>query len=120
MFTERYRPGGSAHDVTFVTAAEEKTLSVPGLSIGELIGVAETFCVDYVNRYGGSIDYIHNDETALDMGRKPGRAAILLPKMEKDELFPSVVRSGPFPKKSFSIGRAEEKRYYLECRKIIK
>ena len=52
------------------------------------------------------------------MGRRSDGAAILLPRMEKDELFPSIVRSGPFPKKSFSIGRAEDKRYYLECRKI--
>ena len=118
VFTERYRPGGVSHDITLVTAAGEETVAVPGLSIGELIGAAESFCVKYVCAHGGSIDYIHNDETAMDMGRKPGQAALLLPKMEKDELFSSVVRSGPFPKKSFSIGRAEEKRYYLECRKI--
>jgi len=42
----------------------------------------------------------------------------LLPKMEKSELFPSIVSSGPFPKKSFSIGHAQDKRYYLECRCI--
>ena len=52
------------------------------------------------------------------MGRKPNQAALLLPKMAKDELFPSVTRSGPFPKTSFSIGLAQDKRYYLECRKI--
>ena len=38
--------------------------------------------------------------------------------MEKGELFPSIIRSGPFSKKSFSIGHAEDKRYYLECRRI--
>ena len=43
---------------------------------------------------------------------------MLLPKMEKDELFPSIIHSGPFPKKSFSIGHAQDKRYYLECRRI--
>ena len=52
------------------------------------------------------------------MGRRPGGAAIMLPKMRKSELFTSIIRSGPFPKKSFSIGHAEDKRYYLECRKI--
>ena len=40
------------------------------------------------------------------------------PKMSKDELFSSVIKSGPFPKKSFSIGVGPDKRYYLECRKI--
>ena len=43
---------------------------------------------------------------------------ILMPRMEKEELFTSVLRSGPFPKKSFSIGLGADKRYYLECRKL--
>ncbi|MGN1001481.1 MAG: DUF1015 domain-containing protein [Oscillospiraceae bacterium] len=106
------------HSIRLVTAAGERTLSVGGLTIGELIGSAESFCQDYAAARGGKIDYIHNDDTALAMGRRDGCAALLLPKMEKDELFPSIVRSGPFPKKSFSIGHAEDKRYYLECRKI--
>lgn len=118
VFTQRYRDEGERHDVRLVTGAWEATLSVPGLSIGGLIGAAEEFCVDYVNQHGGCIDYIHNDETALTMARQPGHAALLLPRMEKGELFPSVVCSGPFPKKSFSIGLAQDKRYYLECRRI--
>ena len=40
------------------------------------------------------------------------------PNIDKSELFPSVIRSGTFPAKSFSIGPARDKRYYLECRKI--
>ena len=75
-------------------------------------------CQSYIRRCGGKIDYIHNDETAAEMGRRADGAAILLPRMEKGELFPSVIRSGPFPKKSFSIGHAQDKRYYLECRRI--
>ena len=55
---------------------------------------------------------------ALEMAGRSGAAATLLPRMEKGELFPSIIRSGPFPKKSFSIGHAEDKRYYLECRRI--
>ena len=48
----------------------------------------------------------------------PGRAALLMPEMNKRELFPSIITSGVLPKKSFSIGPALDKRYYLECRKI--
>lgn len=47
-----------------------------------------------------------------------GCCGILMPRMEKEELFTSVLRSGPFPKKSFSIGLGADKRYYLECRKL--
>lgn len=109
---------GHCHEVRLVCGGEEETLRVPGLTIGRLIGAAEDFCQDYIAAHGGRVDYIHNDDTAESMGRRNGCAALLLPKMEKEELFPSIIRSGPFPKKSFSIGRAQDKRYYLECRRI--
>ena len=108
----------TCHTLRLVTAAGERELTVRGLTIGQLIGAAEDACQQYLARHGGKIDYIHNDDTAIGMGRRPDGAAILLPRMEKGELFPSIVRSGPFPKKSFSIGHAQDKRYYLECRKI--
>lgn len=111
-------PADTRHVLRLVTAAEERELRVNGLTIGQLIAAAEDVCQAYLKAHGGKVDYIHNDETALEMGRRTDGAAILLPRMEKGELFPSIVRSGPFPKKSFSIGRAEDKRYYLECRKI--
>ncbi|MCD7853062.1 MAG: hypothetical protein LUG15_03675 [Oscillospiraceae bacterium] len=109
---------GAAHTVRLVTAAGEQRVELRGLSIGAVISAAERFCQEYIARHGGRIDYVHNDDTALSLGQKPDSAALLLPKMEKAELFPSIVRSGPFPKKSFSIGKAEDKRYYLECRRI--
>ncbi len=114
----RSRPSDKSHNMRLVVGDEEKEISVSGLTIGELIGKAEEFCQSYMARYGGKIDYIHNDDTAVSMGRRPGCACVLLPRMEKGELFPSIIESGPFPKKSFSIGHAEDKRYYLECRKI--
>lgn len=116
-FASRTAPEGG-HAVRLVTAEGVETLHLAGYSIGELIGAAERFCQDYLSRHGGNLDYIHNDDTALTLGRGPDRAALLLPRMEKAELFPSVARTGPFPKKSFSIGLAHDKRYYLECRKI--
>ena len=117
-FERDFHPGAGLHRVLLVTEADEREVTATGFSIGTLIGMAEEFCQDYIAAHGGSVDYIHNDETAIELGRKAGCAALLLPKMEKNELFPSIVRSGPFPKKSFSIGRAGDKRYYMECRKI--
>jgi len=108
----------TAHTVRLLCAGGEKTVTIRGLTIGQVIGRAEEFCQHYMAAHGGKIDYIHNDDTAIGMGRRPDGAAVLLPKMEKAELFPSIVRSGSFPKKSFSIGHAEDKRYYLECRRI--
>ncbi|MBE6914009.1 MAG: DUF1015 domain-containing protein [Ruminococcaceae bacterium] len=106
------------HEMRILTAAGERSVTVYGMTLGRIIGAAEEFCQKYMAAHGGRIDYIHNDDTAIEMGRRSGGAAILLPKMEKSELFPSIVSSGPFPKKSFSIGHAQDKRYYLECRCI--
>ena len=108
----------SAHTLRLLTAGGAREITVRGLTIGQLIGAAEEVCQRYLAQHGGKIDYIHNDDTAAEMGRRADGAAILLPRMEKSELFPSVVHSGPFPKKSFSIGHAQDKRYYLECRRI--
>ena len=115
------RPGAdvdACHEIRLVRGGDEEALSVRGLTIGRLIAAAEDFCQNYIAAHGGRVDYIHNDDTAESMGRRQGCAALLLPRMEKGELFPSIIRSGPFPKKSFSIGHAEDKRYYLECRRI--
>jgi len=117
-FWAKQSKDGAEHSLRLVTDGREEVVSVTGLMIGELIAKAEIFCQNHMAAHGGRIDYIHNDEAALEMGRRSGAAAILMPTLGKDELFPSIIKSGPFPKKSFSIGHAEDKRYYLECRKI--
>ncbi len=66
------------------------------------------------------IDYIHGDEHLLKVADDNHGIAVFMPKLEKDGLFDYVVRRGALPRKSFSMGHAEDKRYYLECRKIIK
>lgn len=91
--------------------AEDKTL-------GERVAAAESFCRAYIAAHGGYIDYIHGDDTARSFGEKPNCAAVLLPPVEKSGLFLSVLKNGALPKKSFSMGNARDKRYYLECRKI--
>ena len=67
---------------------------------------------------GASIDYVHGDEAAAALGRRAGNTAFLLPAMDKTELFPAVEKLGVLPRKAFSMGEADEKRFYLECRRI--
>ena len=87
-------------------------------TLGERVAAAESFCRAYIAAHGGYIDYIHGDDTARSLGEKPNCAAVLLPPVEKSGLFLSVLKNGALPKKSFSMGNARDKRYYLECRKI--
>ena len=72
----------------------------------------------YVQQYGGNIDYIHGKETAISLAQEKGSVAFILPSIEKNDLFNRIEQEGVLPKKTFSMGNAEEKRYYLECRKI--
>lgn len=90
----------------------------PERTPGERVAAADRFCADYISRFGGRVDYVHDLETARRLGSAPGCAALLLPPISKEELFSSVLRSGPLPKKTFSMGQARDKRYYLECRRI--
>ena len=87
-------------------------------TLGERVAAAESFCRSYIAAHGGTVDYIHGDDTARTLGEKPGCAAVLLPPVEKSGLFLSVLKNGALPKKSFSMGNARDKRYYLECRAI--
>jgi hypothetical protein len=66
------------------------------------------------------IDYIHDDEEVLRLAAGSRKAAgILLPPIQKAWLFETVARTGPLPRKSFSMGHSCEKRFYLECRKLF-
>jgi hypothetical protein len=65
-----------------------------------------------------SIDYIHGKETLIKLSTGENNVGFYLPSMKKSELFPSVIKDGALPRKTFSIGHANEKRFYLEGRKI--
>lgn len=65
------------------------------------------------------IDYIHGDKHLLSVAKEKNAVAVFMPCLEKDGLFDYVVRRGVLPRKSFSMGHAEDKRYYLECRVIL-
>ena len=69
---------------------------------------------------GASIDYIHGADVVRELGSKENNIGLLLPPMQKSAFFRTVVFDGALPRKTFSMGEAHEKRYYLECRKIQK
>ena len=70
---------------------------------------------------GGSaekIDYVHGEEVVFSLGMQPGNIGFYLPCMDKSDLFKTVILDGALPRKTFSMGEAHEKRFYMECRKI--
>ena len=86
---------------------------------GELaIAVLQAFLDEWLAENAGEIDYIHGDEEVTELAQKPDSIGFLLPAMEKHQLFRGVISGGSLPRKTFSMGHAREKRYYLEGRKI--
>lgn len=65
------------------------------------------------------IDYIHGTEAIMELSRREGSLGLLVPPIEAESLFQYVANNGPLPRKIFSLGEAEEKRYYFESRRIV-
>jgi hypothetical protein len=66
----------------------------------------------------GKIDYVHGQDVVATLGAQPGNLGFYLPAMPKSDLFKTVILDGALPRKTFSMGEAIEKRFYMECRQI--
>ena len=88
-------------------------------SKGELaVGILQAFLDTYLETHEGSIDYIHGDDVVKELSSADRTICFLLPGMEKSQLFRGVIADGVLPRKTFSMGHANEKRFYLEGRRI--
>lgn len=109
---------GDGYKLETVTGDKHGALSIGARSIGNFIEKLETFLDSYVQHTGCVIDYIHGEDSVEKLSAKDGAVGFILPAMDKSEFFKTVADGALFPKKSFSIGHAQDKRYYLECREI--
>ncbi len=62
---------------------------------------------------------MHGEEVIDRLGKQPGQVGFYLPGMQKSDLFKTVILDGVLPRKTFSMGEAKEKRFYMESRKIV-
>ena len=103
--------------VKAVYRGKETELSVPENS-ADAIADIQNALDEYAKTTPIVIDYVHGDASVLEAAEREGALAILMPCIAKDGLFDYTVRRGVLPRKSFSMGNAEDKRYYCEARKI--
>ena len=82
------------------------------------VAILQNFLDKYLENHKGQMDYIHGDSALKNLAEKDNTVGFLLPALDKSDLFPYVTESGTLPRKTFSMGHATEKRYYLEARKI--
>jgi len=84
-----------------------------------VVGTVQQFLDQLLKKASASsLDYVHGDEVLKDLCMKPNNMGFLLPAMQKNDFFRTVILDGSLPRKTFSMGDAREKRFYLECRKI--
>lgn len=102
---------------TVIANGKEETITVAHPKHTLAVGTVQDFIDQYIAACGGRVDYIHGEDVTRDLAEK-GAVGIILPTMHKSELFPTVIQEGALPRKTFSMGEACDKRYYLECRKI--
>lgn len=82
------------------------------------VGSLQDFLDQYLAQFGGRIDYIHGEDTVYRLCEQPRTVGFLLPPMKKSDLFLTVLHDGVLPRKTFSMGHAQDKRFYFECRRI--
>jgi len=82
------------------------------------VGSLQLFLDEYLSNNEGRIDYIHGENVTRELGSQKGNVGIILDAMKKEELFKTVILDGALPRKTFSMGHANDKRFYLESRKI--
>lgn len=109
---------GEGHTFRFIHRDGAGVITIPTPSAQLPVGTLQQFLDDFVSVHGGRIDYIHGDDVTCDLAGQPGNIGFLLPAMKKDQLFPTVIFDGVLPRKTFSMGEAHDKRFYLEARKI--
>lgn len=109
---------GKGQRIEYVCASGSGVLTVENPDSGLAVGTLQNFLDSYIKENGGTVDYIHGEQVTKTLGAKPKNIGFLLPAMGKSDLFKGVITDGVLPRKTFSMGNACDKRFYLECRKI--
>jgi len=108
----------SCYNLSWYAQGRSGSIAVAADCVGSMISVLQEFLDGYAEREGARIDYIHGLDSVIKLSNPQRCLGLELPNMEKSDFFATVAERGVFPKKSFSIGHARDKRYYLECRKL--
>lgn len=118
---KRAEPAGNddEHSFCYVDKTGYGMLRVRKPAWGIAVATLQCFLDEFIAQHSEvKIDYIHGIDVTESLGKQEGNLGFLLPDVEKDDLFKGVIVDGVLPRKTFSMGEANEKRYYMECKKI--
>ena len=107
-------------ELTFVSGNARASYRVGNPENPLPVAVLQPFLDEYLHSHPAArIDYVHGAAAVESLCQTPHTIGILLPAIDKSALFPAVRQGGALPRKTFSMGEPDEKRYYMECRKIL-
>ncbi|PLX81436.1 MAG: DUF1015 domain-containing protein [Desulfuromonas sp.] len=110
----------STHRIPVVAGSRFALLEVTSPQFNLTVATLQQFLDDYLATTKARIDYIHGSDVVTELGGKQGNIGFYLPAISKFELFRTIILDGALPRKTFSMGEADEKRFYLECRRIAR
>lgn len=108
--------GGQSFEALFGGVRAVYSIGKPTANL--TVGSLQNFLDKWLSENSGKIDYIHGEDVVERLSKADGSIGLLLPAMTKDELFPTVIKDGALPRKTFSMGHAHDKRFYCEAKRI--
>jgi len=120
MITRVNKQSHSEHSIGLVTAEGIEIAVIQNPASNLPVGTLQAFIDQWLKEgTAGKIDYVHGTDVLMKQGSKPGNCGFYLPSMDKSDLFKTIILDGALPRKTFSMGEAVEKRFYMESRKIV-
>ncbi len=120
-YCEALRGNAKPQTIEFISAGERGTIRIESpiqqLPVGTLQTFIDKFCEKHPE---ATVDYIHDEDSARRIACRENAVGFIFDGMGKDQLFSTVMLDGALPRKTFSMGHARDKRYYLEARRIKK
>ena len=116
QISQAIEPG--AQDVGLISKEMKGIMHFKTAGASETTATTQRFIDSFLSASNCRIDFVHDLDTAVELGVEPRNSCFVMPKICKTEFFRFIVRNGCYPRKSFSMGESSEKRYYMEARKI--
>ncbi len=108
-----------AQRIHIISKNAEEMLDIEHPEAQLTVGTLQSFIDKYLETHGGAeVDYIHGEDSLTALAKSDSAIGFIFGGMKKDQLFKTVLCDGALPRKTFSMGHAHDKRYYLECRAI--
>lgn len=104
--------------IVITNQGKERTVYIKNAPCNLAVGTLQRFLDEYLAANGGEIDYIHGADVVRELSSQENRIGFIVDGMEKNDLFTTVIKDGALPRKTFSMGEASDKRFYLEAKRI--